>query len=78
MFSLHHCQVGNAGHGKRNLVCLGTGKPGSALPGVGLQGQAGHAMLTTGLQLTLLALITEPAMDPSFVVEFYIESGEIV
>ena len=40
MFSLHHCQVGNAGHGGRNLVCLGTGKPGSAPPRVGPQGQA--------------------------------------
>ena len=42
MFSLHHCQVGNAGHGGRNLVCLGTGKPGSAPPRVGPQGQAGR------------------------------------
>ena len=42
MFSLHHYQVSNAGHGGRNLVCLGMGKPGSAPRRVGPQGQAGH------------------------------------
>ena len=42
MFFIQQCQVGNVGHGGRNLVCLGTRKAGSALPRVGPQGQAGR------------------------------------
>ena len=47
------CQVSNAGHGGRNLVCLGTGKPGSHRPGWASRVRQG-AMLTTGLVQTLL------------------------